>query len=129
MLLLHVYLHVEVGCVFTTHCSVYTCCVLSTILQCLRNSQSISKFHAKLVVDNAARKVQCVKEQEGGAADHAINSTSQQHSCSMPAQKAKLTDLGSMNGCFVNDTRIQGNSVPLNTGDLIKFGYDTATYR
>ena len=62
--------------------------------------------------------------------NHEINSTSQQSVLLfMPAQKAKLTDLGSMNGCFVNDTRIQGNSVPLNTGDLIKFGYDTATYR
>lgn len=117
--------------VFTTHCSVYTCCVcvLSTILQCLRNSQSISKFHAKLVVDNAARKVQCAKEQEGGASEPCNQRYLTTTLLSMPAQKAKLTDLGSMNGCFVNDTRIQGNSVPLNTGDLIKFGYDTATYR
>ena len=64
----------------------------------LRGSRSISSRHARIVVDNAARR------------------------------QAKLEDLGSLNGCFVNDTRVQGGRVPLKTGDLVKFGYDTATY-
>ena len=64
----------------------------------LRGSRSISSRHARIVVKNAARR------------------------------KANLEDLGSLNGCFVNDSRVQGDKMPLKTGDMIKFGYDTATY-
>jgi len=64
----------------------------------LRGSRSISSRHARIVVKNPARR------------------------------DAVIEDLGSLNGCFVNDTRVKGQKLPLKTGDLIKFGYDAATY-
>ncbi|GIQ82714.1 hypothetical protein KIPB_003902, partial [Kipferlia bialata] len=38
-------------------------------------------------------------------------------------------DLGSRNGTFCNDVRLHDCDTRLSDGDLLKFGYDTATYR
>jgi len=44
-------------------------------------------------------------------------------------EHATLEDLNSRNGCFVNDTRLSNSSRLLYHGDVIRFGYDVASYR
>lgn len=44
-------------------------------------------------------------------------------------QRARIVDLNSMNGTFVNDGRIQDGACPLRSGDTVRFGYDKETYR
>ncbi len=42
---------------------------------------------------------------------------------------ARLVDLNSLNGCFVNDARVHNDAAPLASGDVLKFGYDVDSYR
>jgi pSer/pThr/pTyr-binding forkhead associated (FHA) protein len=46
----------------------------------------------------------------------------------VPSQRAKLLDLNSLNGCFVNDVRFQNAAVDVKPGDRIRFGYDPAEF-
>ena len=40
-----------------------------------------------------------------------------------------ITDLDSRNGTFVNDNRLLNTSSPLGFGDVLRFGYDIASFR
>ena len=42
---------------------------------------------------------------------------------------AAVVDLNSLNGCFVNDVRVQAGSLELHAGDVLRFGYDSESYR
>ena len=42
---------------------------------------------------------------------------------------ATLVDLNSLNGCFVNEVRVQAAECPLQQGDVIRFGYDEESFR
>lgn len=44
-------------------------------------------------------------------------------------RSAYLLCLHSLNGTFVNDARVHHDQVPLHSGDVIRFGYDTESYR
>ena len=44
------------------------------------------------------------------------------------ADGAALRDLGSRNGCFVNEHRLQASEERLALGDRIRFGFDKATW-
>jgi len=44
------------------------------------------------------------------------------------AQVAKLIDLGSTNGTFVDEIRVTDSSAPLKHGSVIRFGYDKEQY-
>ena len=43
--------------------------------------------------------------------------------------RARLHDLGSLNGTFLNDARVQGTHAELKSGDSLRLGYDTTIYR
>lgn len=42
---------------------------------------------------------------------------------------SQILDLNSLNGVFVNGTKVIGGSHDIVTGDVIQFGYDPAQYR
>jgi hypothetical protein len=41
---------------------------------------------------------------------------------------ASLRDLGSLNGCFINNVRIKGQREPLRHGDNVRFGFDARVW-
>ncbi|RYE84406.1 MAG: FHA domain-containing protein, partial [Methanosarcinales archaeon] len=67
-------------------------------MQVLKGSRSISGSHARIVIHPTKLRT------------------------------ARLVDLGSLNGCFVNDDRVHNASADLRSGDVIRFGYDKDVY-
>eukprot|EP01138_Halocafeteria_seosinensis_P008375 gb/GECG01008558.1/.p1 GENE.gb/GECG01008558.1/~~gb/GECG01008558.1/.p1 ORF type:complete len:1402 (+),score=208.38 gb/GECG01008558.1/:1-4206(+) len=65
----------------------------------LTESKSISNKHARLIVRPGSKK------------------------------RAKLIDVGSTNGTFVNQTLLKNTTAELNSGDIIRFGFDAVQYR
>jgi hypothetical protein len=63
-------------------------------------SRSVSSHHAELEIEPSARP-----------------------------SKMVVTDLGSRNATFVNEVRLLGSSRAVAFGDVLRFGYDTVTYR
>jgi pSer/pThr/pTyr-binding forkhead associated (FHA) protein len=63
-------------------------------------SRSVSSHHAELEIEPSARPPKMV-----------------------------VTDLGSRNATFVNEVRLLGSSRAVAFGDVVRFGYDTVTYR
>eukprot|EP00741_Cyanophora_paradoxa_P025362 tig00000367_g24481.t1 len=47
----------------------------------------------------------------------------------LPRDGAVLYDVGSTNGTWVNEQHIKQGSIPLESGDIIRFGYDVDWYR
>jgi len=63
-------------------------------------SRSVSSHHAELEIEPSARPPKMV-----------------------------VTDMGSRNATFVNEVRLLGSNRPVSWGDVVRFGYDTVTYR
>jgi hypothetical protein len=64
------------------------------------SSRSVSSHHAEIEIEPSARPPKMV-----------------------------VTDLGSRNATFVNEVRLLGSSRAVAWGDVVRFGYDTVTYR
>ena len=71
---------------------------------CLTTSRSISSRHCR---------VELRDDRRGGPA----------------GWRARLVDLGSLNGTFLNDARVQGTHAELQSGDSLRLGYDATIYR
>ena len=98
-------------------------------LQVISTSKSVSSSHAKIVfhaTNNSVRVLVtlccCLFILDGAPVMHAVL-------CVLRVQKAKIVDLSSLNGTFVNDARVQNSAVNLASGDAIRFGYDPMVYR
>lgn len=126
------------------------------VLQILTSTRSVSSIHARIVIDlegkvrstlpRVGRRacLSCsylacfVGGRAGGYGIAGLSCAARllpnslrgsSFALDLRLQRARIVDLNSMNGTFVNDGRIHDGACPLRSGDTVRFGYDKETYR